>query len=90
MPLTKHDYERALLSQSACNASGLIHTMSELVPRIREETNSTDGVNNHPILRLYIEQLSHLCPRDYFEADKICRERAGADEADPAEKLNWR
>ena len=77
MPLTKRDYEQALFSQSACNASGLIHSLSELMPRIREEVSGTDQVNNHPIMRLYVEQLNHLCgSTSYFEADKLCRERS--------------
>jgi len=78
MPLTKEDYERALLSQSACNLSGIVHGLSEVLPRIWEESNGTAETNEHPIVRLYAEQIMHLSTRrDYFEADKLCREGAG-------------
>ena len=74
--LTKRDYENALQSQNACNLSGVAHSLSEVLPRIWNESNGTTEVNQHPIVRLYIEQMAFLANRDYFESEKICRERA--------------
>jgi hypothetical protein len=46
----------ALLSQGACNLSGLAYSLCEVIPKIREEVSSqTEGVNKHPIVRLYLE-----------------------------------
>ena len=62
MPLTKDDYRRAILAQDAVNASGLVHSLSEVMSRIREEPDctGTDFVNTHPITVLYINKLSSL------------------------------
>lgn len=52
------DYDHALLSQGACNLSGLIYTLAE---RLAERlANATDDPWNHPIFVLYMEQLSFL------------------------------
>ncbi|MHC4434967.1 MAG: hypothetical protein ACYTBS_24275 [Planctomycetota bacterium] len=70
--LTVWDYEKALFSQSACNLSGLVHALSEVVDRIWVEARlrgeGTEYVNNHPIVRLYVEQLQHLCKTSYADA----------------------
>lgn len=60
--LTPADYKKALLTQSACNASGLIISLSEVMGRIREENrqSGTDWCNRHPIVQLYLCQLAHL------------------------------
>jgi hypothetical protein len=70
--LTVWDYEKAMFSQNACNASGLIHSLAEVTEKIWVEARAlgkgTEYVNNHPILRLYIEQLQHLCRTSYSDA----------------------
>ena len=81
MGLRALDYQRALDAQSACNASGLIHSLHETIDRVwdeaRENGLGTDWVNGHPILRLYAEQLSFLSSKtDYFRAYQVCEERA--------------
>jgi hypothetical protein len=64
--LTAADYQAALDSQSACNASGLIHSLHGIVSRIwvevRKDTEhgGTANVNKHPIMVLFITQLAHL------------------------------
>jgi len=72
-------YEEAILSQSACNLSGLIMSLSKHMDKIWEEARAqgkgTDYVNNHPVVRLFLEQFNHLCRADYFESHKICDER---------------
>ena len=79
--LTPKDYEFALMSQSACNASGLVHDLHEVVTKIWEEArvgnHGTDWVNNHPIMRLYAEQIYFLCGRgDYSKASETCRKES--------------
>lgn len=84
---TPHDYRMALLSQTACNLSGIVYTFAKVLHRIWNEANKngggTDAVNRHVISRLYSEQIAHLsgagCTSDYKsweEAMKICEERA--------------
>lgn len=62
MPLTPKDYATAIFAQDACNLSGVVHTLAELLPRIREEPDctGTDFVNTHPIVVLYVNKLSSL------------------------------
>lgn len=79
--LEKIDYQNALSSQSACNLSGIVHSFSEILPKIwdeaREKGEGTDWVNNHPISVLFAEQITHLANngnQDYFAAYKTCTE----------------
>jgi hypothetical protein len=76
----KREYERALLSQGACNLSGLAHSLSQAMELIWEEATEqgqgTDYVNNHPIVRLYVEQMSFLCRADYSASYRTCLERS--------------
>ena len=76
----KREYEMALLSQSACNLSGLAHSLSQAIGLIWEEATEhgqgTDYVNNHPIVRLYVEQMSFLCRADYSKSHQTCLERS--------------
>jgi hypothetical protein len=89
--LIPRDYQRALDSQHACTASGLILSLEEVIGRISAEAHApggggTDAVNRHPILRLYAEQLLHLSgggggdTESYREAFGAClREAEGGD-----------
>jgi hypothetical protein len=77
--LTFVDYDRAMCSQDACNLSGLVHSLSGVMDRIwaeaRGQGKGTEYVNNHPIVRLYVEQLQHLCRTPYHEAyDAVAQE----------------
>ena len=62
----------ALLSQTACNASGLIHELSKIVTRLWDQANresrGTDWVNRHPVVVLFVAQLSHLSRGGSWEA----------------------
>jgi len=65
--LTESDYTNAILAQRACNLSGIVHSLSRVMPRIRATLEkelgdkfSTDDVDKHPICRLYAEQIIHL------------------------------
>lgn len=63
--LTVWDYEQAINSQSACNATGLINSLNDLREKLwnvaRQYGHGTEWVNHHPILQLYAYQLAHLC-----------------------------
>ncbi len=88
--VTAHDYEMAEFSQSACNLSGIVHSLDKIVTKLwneaRRDGHGTDWVNQHPIVRLYAEQISHLSSsRDYYEASKICREKAHAEHGSAAQ-----
>jgi hypothetical protein len=76
----KRAYEMALLSQGACNLSGLVHSLAEAIELIWHEANEqgkgTDYVNTHPIVRLYVEQMSFLCRADYSASYRTCLERS--------------
>jgi hypothetical protein len=76
----KRAYEMALLSQGACNLSGLAHSLAEAMGLIWEEARNqgqgTDYVNTHPIVRLYVEQMTFLCRADYSASYRTCLERS--------------
>ena len=85
--LSYHDYQLALDSQTACNLSGIVHAFSAVLSKIwkeaRREGSGTLGVNEHPISRLYAEQIAHLSGAGltsdtdgYSKAYKICQERS--------------
>jgi len=85
--LTASDYQFALDSQSACNLSGIVHALSRVISKIsfeaREKGEGTDYVNQHPICRLYAEQITHLTGaglsdenNSYYEAHRMCEQRA--------------
>lgn len=69
--LTLRDWEDAEHSQAACNLSGLAHSLTDVLGRIRQERhiNGTEGVNKHPIVRLYVEQMLYLCGGGCGDAD---------------------
>ena len=74
-------HEWALLSQDACNLSGIVHKLSEICTLLwkeaRRKGEGTDWVNTHPAVRLFAEQIHFLASkRDYFKAYEICRKEA--------------
>lgn len=79
--LSPEDYKDAIFVQSACNLSGLVHGFSRVMSRINAEARTlgkgTDWINNHPICRLYAEQVYHLTRNTaYHTAYDECEERA--------------
>ncbi len=56
-------YENALQVQDACNLSGVVHSFSKDIIRVREELGvgcGTEEVNKHPVCILYATQIAHL------------------------------
>lgn len=73
----KEAAQMAIDVQSACNLSGVIHSFSEVMNVLWEEAHKlgkgTDWVNEHPICRLFAEQIAHLTNKtDYYKASDIC------------------
>lgn len=54
----------ALLAQSACNASALIHVLNGVITELwgisHQRCLGTDWVNQHPLVSMYLNQLTHL------------------------------
>ena len=76
-----HIYELAIMSQDACNLSGLAHSLTDTVfPAIRAELTSgdwpegTDSRNQHPVVFLIVFQMLFLAsgstPDDHGLWDK--------------------
>ena len=62
--LKPKNYRNALDAQSAINLSGVVHEFSRVISEIWDEAHKigegTSWVNEHPISRLYAEQIAHL------------------------------
>ena len=69
------EYQKALDVQSACNLRGVLHSMLEVAQKVREEGGTWD----HPILRMYAEQVSFLTGgtsmESYQHAYQQCEEK---------------
>lgn len=79
--LTSRDYDEALWSQEACNLSGIVFSFAETMQKICNESHrdghGTEWRNNHPICRLYAEQIAHLArKREYSDAYEECKKKA--------------
>ena len=91
--LTAQDFQFALDSQSACNLSGIVHQFSRVMDKLwneaREGNHGTDWVNQHPISRLYAEQIFFLASgKDYSEACLAVETWLKAESTKPCEKIN--
>jgi len=74
-------YKDAVLVQSAVNCSGIVHSMSRMMDELWKEPGAeqgTDWVNRHPLVVLYVAQLTYLsnkwfdCGARYEVALYIC------------------
>ena len=80
----------ALYSQTAVNASGLIHSLDKFVTELWEQAHEkgkgTDWVNRHPVLVLFATQLAHLSRCEsmevWDEAKRLCEKSTGMKLAD--------
>lgn len=61
--LAEH-YKMAMDSQNACNLSGIVKAFAQVTEELWKEAHhyklGTDFVNQHPISRLFAEQIAHL------------------------------
>ncbi len=87
----KNIYQEAIDVQNACNASGVIHSLSRIVSYIweeevnkhPEEKRGTEYVNTHPVVILFLDKLCSLAhiQSNYdceivSQAYKTCYEKA--------------
>lgn len=79
--LTPQDYRNAIDAQSACNLSGIVYSLERVMKKICKEAevhgHGTEWKNNHPIARLYAEQIMHLSSgTDWNEAMNFAEQHA--------------
>ncbi len=76
----RKEYETALLVKGVSNLSGLVHGLAQAMKLIaleaKEQGRGTEYINNHPIVRVYLEQMRSLCMTDYAASYKICKDRS--------------
>jgi hypothetical protein len=70
MALTKADWQSAIDVQDACNLSGVVHSLVDILSSIRSEKDfsGTAYVNRHPIVVLYVNKLASLTGDNFSEA----------------------
>jgi hypothetical protein len=71
--IAPHHYQEALDAQSAVNLSGVVFSFARAMEAIceeaRERGEDTGWKNEHPICRLFAEQISHLTRgKSHYEA----------------------
>jgi len=81
MNLESKDYQTAIDIQNACNLSGVINSFYHIMKKISqdaiEQGHGTDWKNNHPICKLFAEQIYHLSNGiDYSKAFDECEKMA--------------
>jgi len=75
-------FKDALTVQDASNLSGVVFSFAEAMKAICQEAQQnnlgTDWKNNHPVARLFAEQIYFLTRgKDYFDATRECQEKVG-------------
>lgn len=62
--LSKQRWQEALQIQDAANLSGLVHSFPKVIDDVWEEAREvgqgTRYVNEHPLVRLWLDKLCHL------------------------------
>jgi hypothetical protein len=60
-------YQRAVFCQQACNLSGVLNSLPDVIQQIRQEwiaencaTDVLEFIDQHPASRLYVEQIVYL------------------------------
>lgn len=86
--LTAQDFKDAITVQDACNLSGVVHSFSRVVTKVRatlraEGNECTENVNTHVICVMYASKIASLTgceasPRgmDFAHAYDRCENRA--------------
>ena len=73
-------YKMALMSQGAVNVGALVRDLANYIDLMWDEARllgeGTDYVNNHPVMRLFIEQMNYQCKTDYFKAYEVCERKS--------------
>lgn len=70
--MTRNPYQLALDVQTACNLSGVVHSLAEALPIIRDEVRAsgggTDEINRHPVVVLFVDKLADLAGVPHLES----------------------
>ena len=79
--MSRNMYQQAVDSQTACNLSGLMYSLPKIADQVWEEIrarkSSTTKFNEHPVIRLFAEQIAWLGTHgDYSKAAQECEEKA--------------
>jgi len=85
------DYKDAIDIQDACNLSGVVRSMVDVLGKLWNEAHAehvgTDWVNRHPISVMYADKIASLTgvqslseDNAFHDAYKICRQRAGLED----------
>lgn len=72
MTATRKDYADAMGVQSACNLRGILRSMTEIADRLPPD---------HPVLRLFAEQVMYLTGGAYGESTSYTAAYAACEEA---------
>jgi len=78
--MARNMYQLALDSQTACNLSGLIYSLPKIADEVWEELRANNNgtipaFREHPVMRLFAEQIAFLAAGDYSAAAAICEEK---------------
>lgn len=79
--LSARDFQTAIDVQSACNPVALVNHFQRIMQKVSHEAKmkgkGTEYIMNHPICRLFAEQVKYLmCTTDYMKAYQECEEHA--------------
>lgn len=61
-------FQNALDIQTACNPSGIAHSLIAACAEVREEGGGTDAIKSDPAVRLMVYQLAYLCNAGEFDS----------------------
>ena len=68
---TLRDWQDAIGCQNACNASGLLNSLFEMMPRLWHDVRHglvDDHFSQHPVLQMFLAQIYLLCTGEYMES----------------------
>lgn len=73
MALKKSDYQSALDAQYACNLGAVARALVRILDKMEPDMQATVAQAEHPIVRMYVEQLMHLSKGlSYSKAYNAC------------------
>jgi hypothetical protein len=91
VPTTLRDWQDAITCQNACNASGLLNSLFEMMPRlwhdIRHHLVPETSFSQHPILQMFLAQILNICAgqfydfEHYHQASEACKAKIAELEA---------
>lgn len=71
--LSKSDWKSALMSQDACNIVALTSELARVTKVLIRAGLSSDSINNHAVVRLYVTQIAWLSFGSIMDTEKYTR-----------------